>query len=81
MANSEKEVVLTMLLIEAVRRLTKNGKNPIHFTNPQLQRNLMESLEVDYSKSDSDKFVLRLVKGEEVVLENEMAVSTEGEAQ
>ena len=63
-----KETVLTLLLIECVRRLTKNGKAPIHITEGQLSRVLEENLEVDYSDSTSDKFVLKLIEGEEIVV-------------
>lgn len=64
MANNEREAILIMLLTETVRRLTKNGKNSIHITNGQIERNLESGFEVDYSSSDSDKFVLRLTSGE-----------------
>ncbi|MER2007933.1 MAG: hypothetical protein ABS939_10850 [Psychrobacillus sp.] len=68
MANTEREAILIMLLTETVRRLTKNGKNPIHITNGQIERNLEAGYEVDYSSSDSNKFILKLVEGEEVAL-------------
>jgi hypothetical protein len=60
-----KEQVLTLLLIECVRRLTKNGKNNIHITNGQLKKIVAEGLEIDFSGSDSDKFVFRLVEAVE----------------
>lgn len=76
----EKEQVLTLLLIECVRRLTKNGKNPIHITNGQLQRVLEDNFEVDYSASTNDKFVLKLIEGEELVVESEVAFTPEDDS-
>lgn len=77
MANTEREAVLTLLLIECVRRLTKTGRNPIHITNGQIERNLESSFEVDYSESDSNKFVLKLSVGEEIVLEENVELPVE----
>jgi hypothetical protein len=76
-ANTEREAVLTMLLIECVRRLTHTGKNPIHITNGHIQRNLESGFEVDYSDSESEKFVLRLTKEEDIILEENVPVPTE----
>jgi|AntDeeMinimDraft_5_1070356.scaffolds.fasta_scaffold68350_2 hypothetical protein len=61
-----RETILIMLLTECVRRLTKNGKNPIHINNRQIEKILDNKYEVDYGSSDGDKFILKLVKGEEI---------------
>jgi hypothetical protein len=81
MAETSKEAVLTLLLIECIRRLSKNGKAPIHITNHQLEKNYLEGLEVDYSKSNKDKFILRLNKEEEIVLEENVEVVKEDVAE
>lgn len=79
MADNGREAILTMLLIEAVRRLTKNGKAPIHITNGQIKRNMEAGYEVDYSDSfdASDRFILRLVEGGEITVEENVELPKE----
>lgn len=71
---TEREAVLSMLLVECVKRLSKNGKHKIHVTNPQLERLIDGNFEVDFSESKNDRFVLKLVKGEALIGLEEIVV-------
>lgn len=59
---TEKELMLQMLLAECVRRLSKNGSHKVTITNAQLGRLVDKEMEVDFSLSDEDKFVLKYQK-------------------
>lgn len=54
--------MLQMLLAECVRRLSKNGSHKVTITNAQLGRLVDKEMEVDFSLSDEDKFVLKYQK-------------------
>jgi hypothetical protein len=59
---TEKELMLQMLLAECVRRLSKNGSHKVTITNAQLGRLVDKEMEVDFSLSDEDKFILKYQK-------------------
>lgn len=67
MEASNKETVLTLLFLEAMRRLSKNGKSKVVITNEQLNRLVEKNLEVDYSESNENRFILKLVEGEDIM--------------
>jgi hypothetical protein len=72
---TEREVILSMLLVECIKRLSKNGKHKVSITNPQLNRLVEGNFEVDFSESNNDRFILKLTKGEPIVGFEEIVVS------
>lgn len=59
---TEKELMLQLLLAECVRRLSKNGKVKIHITNAQLGMLVDKEMEVDFSESNDNSFILKYQK-------------------
>ncbi|WP_458458694.1 hypothetical protein [Pseudobutyrivibrio sp.] len=57
------DVVVKLLLIECIRRLSKNGTQKVHITDTQLKNAMVDDLRIDFSNSDKNKFVLKLEKG------------------
>lgn len=48
-----------MLLVECIRRLSKNGKHKVSITNAQLSRLVEGNHEVDFSESNEVRFILK----------------------
>jgi hypothetical protein len=71
---TEREAVLSLLLVQCIKRLSKNGKQKVHITNAELNRLVEGNFEVDFSESNSDRFILKLVKGEPLVGLEEIVV-------
>jgi len=59
---TEKELMLQMLLAECIKRLSKNGKHKVSITNAQLGRLVDAEMEVDFSESNEDRFILKFQK-------------------
>lgn len=59
---TEKEFMLQMLLVECIKRLSKNGKHKVSITNAQLERLVEGEFEVDFSESDENRFILKFQK-------------------
>lgn len=59
---TEKELMLQMLLAECVRRLSKNGKHKVSITNAQLGMLVDKEMEVDFSESNENRFILKYQK-------------------
>lgn len=54
--------MLQMLLVECIKRLSKNGKHKVSITNAQLERLVEGEFEVDFSESDENRFILKFQK-------------------
>lgn len=80
---TEREAILSLLLVECIKRLSKNGKHKVSITNTQLNRLVEGNFEVDFSESNNDRFILKLVKGEpligleEIIVEENVEVPKE----
>lgn len=59
---TEKEMMLQLLLAECVKRLSKNGKHKVSITNAQLGRLVDAEMEVDFSESNDNRFILKFQK-------------------
>jgi hypothetical protein len=54
--------MLQMLLAECIRRLSKNGKHKVSITNAQLGMLVDKEMEVDFSESNENRFILKYQK-------------------
>lgn len=58
-----------MLLVECVKRLSKNGKHKVSITNAQLERLVEGEFEVDFGESNENRFILKFQKMSEEDIE------------
>lgn len=58
-----------MLLVECVKRLSKNGKHKVSITNAQLERLVEGEFEVDFCESNENRFILKFQKMSEEDIE------------